>query len=292
MTHLHLVESSNLRLIESFEEFVISKQAQMRSERTITNYRRFIGRFLDWLGEEGITEPQGITSQVARRYIAGLVGRGLQPSTVATHARYIRVFTNFLFEEGIVEKEIRIKPPKVPEKRQRVLSKPDLKRLIFACEKPRDTALLLVAVDTGLRRSELANLEWRDVDLSAGVVRVRAEGAKNRRFRTTVIGRKTRAALAKHRRTIEHEPSDSVFGLGGSGIRMLLRRLGERTGVEVSCHDLRRTFATWSLRNGMSPLHLQSLMGHSSLEMVRKYIQLVDDDLRQAHQAASPIDRL
>ena len=75
-----------------------------------------------------------------------------------------------------------------------------------------------------------------------------------------------------------------------NGLRSLLLRLGQRAGVQVSPHALRRTFATMSLRAGMNLLHLQGLLGHSTIEMTRRYVQMVDDDLVQAHREHGPID--
>ena len=73
-------------------------------------------------------------------------------------------------------------------------------------------------------------------------------------------------------------------------LRSCLLRIGERAEIHISPHILRRTFATLSLRSGMNPLHLQGLLGHSSLEMVRRYIQMVDEDLLQAHREHGPVD--
>ena len=70
----------------------------------------------------------------------------------------------------------------------------------------------------------------------------------------------------------------------------MIRRISEKSGIPFSAHDLRRTFATLSLKAGMNVLHLQSLLGHSSLEMTRGYVQMVKDDLNEVHRAHGPID--
>jgi integrase len=73
---------------------------------------------------------------------------------------------------------------------------------------------------------------------------------------------------------------------------MMFRRLSKRTGIVVTAHALRRTFAILALRAGMNPLHLQNLGGWASLDMVQHYAQMVDEDLLQEHKAHSPIDNL
>jgi integrase/recombinase XerD len=80
--------------------------------------------------------------------------------------------------------------------------------------------------------------------------------------------------------------------LTGNALRLICRRLSERTGIKVTPHALRRTFATLSLRQGMDVLHLQALLGHSSLDMVQHYAQMIDEDLLQSHKAHSLVDNL
>src|SRR5271157_3382869 len=78
----------------------------------------------------------------------------------------------------------------------------------------------------------------------------------------------------------------------GRGLMLVFRRLFKRTRIHVTPHALRRTFVILSLRAEMDVLHLQAMLGHSSLEMVQHYAQMVDDDLLQAHKAHSPMDNL
>ena len=68
-------------------------------------------------------------------------------------------------------------------------------------------------------------------------------------------------------------------------------RISERAGIKVTPHALRRTFATLSRRSGMDLLELQALMGHASLEMTKRYIEMLEDDLIEAHRKHGPIDR-
>ena len=78
----------------------------------------------------------------------------------------------------------------------------------------------------------------------------------------------------------------------GTALLLMFRRLSKRTGIHVTAHALRRTFAILAIRAGMSLLHLQALGGWADMEMVQHYAQMVDDDLLQAHKAHSPIDNL
>jgi site-specific recombinase XerD len=87
-------------------------------------------------------------------------------------------------------------------------------------------------------------------------------------------------------------PGDAqqVIACQVNGLRSLLLRISERSGVHIAPHALRRTFATLALKAGMNPLHLQGLLGHSSLEMTRRYVQMMDEDLVEAHRMYGPVD--
>lgn len=187
--------------------------------------------------------------------------------------------------------------PKVAKKRLPCLTADEFSRLIAACQNPRDKAVTLFMADSGLRRAEVIALNWDDIDMTSGLVTVRrGKGAK---ARSAVIGASTRRALLGYRRTLEEITDNSPLFLArrnrrftGAGLMLVFRRLSTRTGIHVTPHALRRTFVVLSLRANMDVLHLQAMLGHSCLEMVQHYEQMVDDDLLQAHKAHSPIDNL
>ncbi|MFQ5923543.1 MAG: tyrosine-type recombinase/integrase, partial [Anaerolineales bacterium] len=84
--------------------------------------------------------------------------------------------------------------------------------------------------------------------------------------------------------------SSAIFPLTASGGTSLMARLSQKSGVHLTFHKCRRTFATWALNGGMDLFSLQRLLGHSSLEMVRRYARQSDRDLKSAHDRTGPID--
>jgi site-specific recombinase XerD len=245
--------------------------------------------------ERDVNRPAEITVSWIRAFIAEMLGRKLSDSYVHIHARTIRTFMNFLYNEKYIPDPVKFKLPKIEEKRLLCLNAEQVETLIKACDDIRDKALILLMVDTGLRREEVCQLDWEDVDITSGVVRVdRGKGGK---ARSVVVGVTTRRALLAYRREL-NMPAGPLFvtrdGLRflPMGLRAIFQRLTKKTGIKVTPHSLRRTFATMSLRAGMNPIHLQGLLGHSTLDMTRRYIQMVDDDLVEAHKLHGPIDNI
>jgi integrase/recombinase XerD len=153
-----------------------------------------------------------------------------------------------------------------------ILSIEDVKYVLAACSNPRDKAIILFMVDTGLRRSEVCALNWGDVDLSNGICIV--QKGKGKKARSVVLGNLSRRALLTYRRNVvNHENGDPLFQtssgswLSPYGLRSVFVRFSEKAGVKVSVHALRRTFVVMSLKGGMSLAHVQALMGHNTPKM-------------------------
>jgi integrase/recombinase XerD len=272
---------------------MLSRQAMNCTASTMAFYRYTAGKFLEWIEQRDVTAPHEVTARHVREYIAELIGRGRKDTTAWDHARAIKTMLHFWHVEGYTPTLVKFDLPKLAAKRLPVLTVEQLREIVKVCS-IRDKAIVLLMVDSGLRRAEVCNLNWNDVDMQTGLVRVRQ--GKGRKDRSAVIGAKTRRALLAYRRTLQdHGPMFQAKNgerLAGLGVLAIFRRLTKQTGIHVTPHSLRRTFVILSLRNGMDVLHLQAMLGHSSLDMVYHYAQMVDDDLLQAHKAHSPIDNL
>jgi integrase/recombinase XerD len=220
----------------------------------------------------------------------------VSPSTVHASARAVRAWVRFLEAEGYLEHAPRFDMPKVPPKAQAVLSPEEVRRLLAACTSERDKCLVLFLLDTGARRAEAVGVDWSDVNLQTGVVRLRQ--TKGGKPRAVILGARSRRALLRYRRRVAHADASPLFQtsdglrLGYAGLREVLRRAGRRAGVKVTPHALRRTFATLALRGGMNLLHLSALMGHADLTMLRRYAVVVEEDLRKSHEEHGPVDSL
>ena len=166
----------------------------------------------------------------------------------------------------------------------------------------RDEALILFLLDTGVRASELCALRICDVDMSTGEVTIRhgkEGGAKGAKGRTVYIGKATKRTLWRYLvergnnangevplfTTIDDKP------LMRDTLRFIFLRLGKAAGLK-KCHPhmFRHTFAINYLRSDGDVLTLQTLLGHTSLEMVKRYARIAKIDLQRSHGRASPVD--
>lgn len=289
-------------LRQAVEAHRLDLLARRLSPATVTKYGVWLGAFVVHLEGQGVGTPQGIQAEHIRAYLAGLANRGLSAHTQHTAARCIRAWCNFLAaEEVITESPMRkVKMPKLDNRIMPAFSETDVKALLDACLSGRDKALILFMLDTGLRASEVLAVNLGDVDMGTGAVMVRlGKGGKDRQV---YIGAKTRQTLQRYLRrrkdakTLAASSPLWVSLRGGrrlrrAGLRQVLRRLAERSGVEhCHPHTFRRTFALWSLRAGMDIYSLQRLMGHSDLTMLRRYLALVESDLQNAHRKHGPVD--
>jgi len=162
----------------------------------------------------------------------------------------------------------------------------------------RNKAIVLMLLDTGVRVSEIGNINLEDIDTERGWVKVRGKGAKERVVR---IGAAAQRALWRY---LVHRPNtekgqlwltEEGTPLRPSGIQMVIKRLKQRAGVTSrgNCHRFRHTFALNFLRADRNPFNLQYLLGHSDLRMVRHYTATLGmEDALKAHEKASPADML
>jgi integrase/recombinase XerD len=289
---------ASVALREALTQFMLSRQSIRCSATTMAFYSFTAGVFVNWLENQGLTMPDDVSAQHVREYLSELVQRGMKDTTCHAHARAIKSLVHFWASEGYLAAPILFQMPKLSKKRLPMLSADEVAKILGLCKQPRNKALLLLLADSGLRRAEVCDLNCGDVDLAAGRVLVR-EG-KGGKARTAVVGPTTRRALLSYRPELQdpvcaEEPLFLARGgerLTGAGLMLMLRRLSARTGIHITAHALRRTFVILSLRAGMDSLHLQAMLGHSSLAMTRHYASMVDDDLLQAHRLHSPIENL
>ncbi len=277
------------------DDFLMSRRAMLCSPHTVTWYIGLLHQILTWMEEDGAKGPGDITSRRVREYLSNMRAKAKSESYINSHARVIRTFVRFMIEEEYIDHVVRFVMPAIHRKEMLCLTADQVQALTSKLKESRNRVMVTFMVDTGVRRAELIALNWEDVDLGTGAVKVRR--GKGGNSRTVVAGFKTRKALMRYRRSVVKGDKEPLFQtrkhgrFSIHGIQSLFYRMSEETGIKVTPHALRRTFATLSLRSGMGLIHLQGLMGHTTVEMTRQYISLLEEDLLAAHQDYGPVDR-
>jgi site-specific recombinase XerD len=291
--------------------------------------------YVDWLRQrlkdfckhlQELHENDILVEQVslddARSYIKALMERkvkyphhanrhpmlvGLSPSTINGHARAIRSFGTFLLEEGYTEENIfdGLKPPKVPKVLIEPLGEAEIRRMLMTI--PRNTAegfrayaILLLLLDTGIRLSEMMNLQVEDIDFSGGVFKVMGKGAKEREVPLGATASRALMRYLEMARPAPAAPASRIVFLTMGGqpitqqsVAQIMRRVAKRAGLKrLYPHLLRHTFAVRYLINGGDAFSLQKILGHESLDMTRRYVELANTDIKDKHQRFSPVDNL
>jgi integrase/recombinase XerC len=289
------------------DSFTLALEAEGKSPKTVENYSRAVVAFARWLREhDQADDVTTVRADDVRGWLVGLKGT-VSPSTEYRNYSGCRQFFAWCAREGELEVSpmVNVRPPKVPEPRTVMLTADQMCALLADCSgkdfvSRRDTAIVMVLADTGMRRAELSALAVDDVDLRARVAYVVGKG---RRPRTVPFGAKTAQALDRYLRLRrQHAMADrpslwlAEKGRGvltHDGIRQMLHRRGESIGVRVHAHMFRHGFADAWLRSGGSPNDLQELAGWRSPQMVNRYAAANRAErAREAYRRLSPMDSL
>lgn len=241
--------------------------------------------FLTFLKGMGKEQLEQITRRDLEAFIEQGQDRGLNPSTVNAHMKVVKAFVRFLMGEGVVPSDVLLRRLiiKVPDGLPRAIEPEDLRRLLGVIEDVRDRAMVLVLLRTGMRIGELLATRVDDVLVGEGKILI-FEAEKNRVGRVVYLSEDALEALgawlkirdarkaflfyAQGRDTLSYTTARSMF------FRYLLKARLAHKGY--SLHGLRHSFATELLNAGMRLECLQVLLGHSSLEMTRRYARLTD----------------
>jgi integrase/recombinase XerC len=289
---------------EALERFLEEFASQRRgSPHTLSAYRRDVTRVLDLAAGPGrAVSPSEWTRELLESGQRDLYRTHHSASSAARALAAWRSFSRFCVRRGVIAADPArdLAFPRLPRRLPRTLPSLDLNAALDRMGDDdvalRDRALLEVLYSSGLRLAELTGLNFGDLHREGGLLRVRGKG---RRERVVPIGDTAIAALDAHlsRAGRTRERADQpVFGNGRGGRltgrtvqRVTARRLGQiASGLGVSPHALRHSFASHLLDRGADLRAIQELLGHRSLASTQVYTHVSTARLKKAYRQAHP----
>ena len=297
---------------DDFDECVTSFLAYLRtknrSEFTIEYYKRELHKFMITLEKLGHTTrlrrltDDLITSEYVR-YMSDV--KGVKHATVASTLRALKAFLNWAVTKNIIEanpmNNVDIGTVKhrtietfSREQIRDILAQPDRKLFVGL----RDYTIMVLLLETGIRVRELCDIKMDDVRFADNQILIRGKNGEDR----LVPFQSQAGRILKHYvKARGHSPSDYLFithddeQMNRDSVRRRIAKYGRMAGIKnVRCspHTFRHTFAKMSVKNGADIFTLQQILGHKTLDMVRVYVNMFSDDVKEAHAKFSPIENL
>lgn len=303
-----------MRFRDALEGYWLDRQRTL-SPRTVADYTVTFERFAEHIGNRPVEE---LAAGDVRSFLNWLAfDLQLSGKTQSNAWTAMSSFWTWAEREMGVPHVIRgrVSRPKFQRAVVEAYNEADVKAMLYACDyaagwntstgqaartlRPtakRDKAIIIALVDTGLRASELCNLEIRDYVSSSGRLMVR--GGKGDKDRLVHLGLSGRKAIWRYlAQRPEAKQGDPLFAtrtgkrIDRTALLHLIQRTADRAGVAgANIHRFRHTFAVNFLRNGGNAVELQEMLGHADMETIRIYVRLAEVDLQHAQERASPAD--
>lgn len=312
---------NSLTISQAYSTYLLSLSAENVTPKHLQNVAHVRAEFVRRMGD---LQLEAITPNTVRDWLIWLQGKdgdsvrppeGVKSSTLSSagvdrHFRTLKAFMHWCEDEELIHRSPfrKVKRPRVDKKIPDVLTEAEAWHLLDCVRTNgdrnsyRDYCLHLLLLDTGIRLNECYQLDVGDVNVQAGIMKVRH--GKGRKERLAALGLECRKALSlylmRHRRGAEGE---TAFFVNEYGLRLAkssiqhiitkdLRKYVHRDLVRWGPHTHRHTFVTFDLRHGGDVKRTSKRAGHSSVLVTENYEHLVIDDLLRTAEQASPIDAI
>jgi len=276
------------------------------SKNTIDAYEHDLRRYLTFLSDQDIRDPQEVTPDTIRIFVREIQSYNLAASTIARNFSSIRMFHRFLLGEDVVEKDPTavLEAPKSPKKLPDVLDYEEIRRILESiipedAYKLRDRAMFELLYACGLRVSELLNLTQKEIYEDQGIIRILGKGEKER---IVPVGETALYWVRRYQQdgrpnfVVAGRTGDTVFlnnrgrGMSRMGVWKKLQEYVEAAGIDkkVTPHTFRHSFATHLLEGGADLRAVQEMLGHTDISTTQIYTHLDRSYLQEVHRTFHP----
>jgi integrase/recombinase XerD len=290
-----------LDLIGAYENYL--SKVKQASSNTVASYMRDIRQYSDWLGQEEDLDVVEAKQVNISEYLSHLEEDGRSAATVSRNLASLKNFYAYLVTSGFLEKtpvtDIRI--TRGEKKLPQILTSREIELLLAqpVCSDAkgyRDKAMLEVMYATGIRVTELIDLDVSDVNLSMGVIKC-SGGKKSRMIPLYPAALKALSDYLLDVRASMADPTETALFVNVGGVRMTRQGIWKilkyyqgtaHIEKEITPHTLRHSFAVHLLENGADVGAVQELMGHSDISSTQMYTQLINQRLKSVYEKCHP----
>lgn len=265
-------------LPDKIAKYLSCRKLDGLSELTIKNYKYNLDRFAEFVQKRVTT----ITAQDIREFLSHLVEtRNITNSTLETQKSILKAFFGWLETEEYITNSPtkKIRPTKCAKPIKKSLTIEELELLRNACKTPRQRCMLELFFSSGMRLAELHRVNIHDIDWQSNSIKIVGKGNKER---VVYFSDKARLYIKKYLAVRGSFEDPALFiaskhphaRMGTRSIQQEINAIAENANVEshVHPHKLRRTFATFGSRSGMSLTSLRGILGHAKLETTMLYV--------------------
>ena len=282
------------------DQFLLFIESRGRSKNTVINYRVDLEQFREYLLRQGISEVSGIDSQSVRVYLSNIIGFGIAKTSAARKLSAVKGFIKWLSAKNVLDCGVAagLKGPKLPSSLPRALSFEDTEKLITEGPEKgkhyqRDRLVLELLYSSGLRVSELIDINWENIEIEQRIIRVIGKGSKER---LVPFGQSVKKLLEDWRLLSKEGNKGPVFTSEKGAERLTVRtvhRLVQRSSLRVglygvSPHTLRHCFATHLLERGAPLRVVQELLGHESIAATQRYLCITAEQMKKSYMEHHP----
>lgn len=286
---------------ECIDDFLIEQQVRGNSPKTQKHYFRCLGLFERFQSPKN-PDISAVSVSDCKAYYIHLSNRNVSSVTVQTYIRALRAFLSWCYLEGYISENIpkKFRLPKAQKKKIDILTDSEVEQL-FRCLSGRDFisvrnyCIVALMIDSGLRLNEVVTIRRDKIHIAEGYAIVNGKGNKER---FVPLGLNSKRALLRYCAIVPNKEKetplfvkDTLIPIKESTVKQLFRKLKSRSGIpRLHPHLLRHTFATRYIERGGDIYSLQSILGHTSLEMVKKYVHLIPSKTVVNFAVLSPLD--
>ncbi len=288
--------------ISGFAEYL--KNLKTSSANTRDSYLRDVTAFVSYASSAGCESPVSVTENLIYDYITSLKDLGRSATTISRNVSSIRCYYKYLMYNGFASENPakNIKLEHVEKKLPQILSGEEINLLlsqpdVSIAKGCRDKAMLELLYATGIRVSELINLDLKDVNLQASVISCKGtKGIRQIPIYTSAVVAVSDYIYRMRRILVDDESNPALFvnrngtRLTRQGFWKIIKGYASSAGIEkeLTPHTLRHSFAIHLLENGASVKDIQAIMGHADISSMHVYVQMMDQHLKAVYDECHP----